>query len=331
MSYKKYTLAGLHIALSLLLGYVLSAIKLFEALYQPTATHLTLGFIAVSTWYCILFINFLLSFANQKKIFLIYSVSSIVFGLTYYINSSDLLFSTATIILYFLFLLVTQYMALQREKTFVRFSVHTIFFPVVRRGMFFLLILFAIMGYSQANTVTSGTHQNKRTGTEALLQIFIQPVAYALNKQVNTQIASQHTEKIQALVGNSSKAMVTKIMLEQTIKFLGPSWTRKYIGVEPQNIPIDSAIILADGSVDMTPVVVETMPKIARYIDQTFSRYLVYIPLILALFIALILQPFFYIASFLFSLTAPFALFILFKTGFLIKETIQIEKEIVKL
>lgn len=331
MNYKKYTLAGLHIALSLLLGYVLSAIKLFEALYQLTTTHLTFGFIAVGTWYSILFINFLLSFANQKKIFLIYSVSSIIFGLTYYVNSSDLLFSGATIILYFLFLFVTQHMALQREKIFVRFSVHTIFFPVVRRGMFFLLILFAILGYSQAHRFANSADKNKRTGTEALLQIFIQPVTYALNKQVNTQIASQHTEKVQALVGQSNKAMVTKIMLEQTIEFLDPVWTQKYIGVEPQDIPIDSAIILADGTVDMTPVVVETMPKTARYIDQAFSRYLVYIPLILALFIALILQPFFYIASFLFSLTAPFALFILFKTGFLVKETIQVEKEVVRL
>lgn len=327
MNYKKYTLAALHITLSLLLGYVLGTIKLFEALYQPTYTHLLLSFVALAVWYCILFINFLFSFANRKKIILIYALSSISFGILYFVNNANILLSVFTISLYFSFLIVTQRLATRREKLYVRFSVHSIFFPIVKQGMFFLLILFAIMGYAQAKEV----HTNSSSSTEALLKIFAPPVSYALNKQINVQVASQQTEKIQKLVGFSNKQMVTSSMLEQTVEFLDPVWTKRYIGVEPQEIPIDKAIVHTDGTVDMEPVVLATLPKTAQYIDQEFSRYIVYIPLILGVLIALILQPFFYIASFLFSLTAPAFLFVLFKTGFLIKKTVAVDKEVIQL
>ncbi|MCR4329480.1 MAG: hypothetical protein NUV65_02965 [Candidatus Roizmanbacteria bacterium] len=327
MNYKKYTLASLHIALSLLLGYILGAIKLYEALVQPTYTYVLLSFVALAVWYCILFINFLFSFANQKKIILIYAFSSVSFGILYFVNNANILLSIVTIGLYFTFLIVTQHLAMRREKLYVRFSVHSIFFPIVKQGMFFLLILFAIMGYTQAKTI----HQSSASGTEALLKMFAPSVSYALNRQINTQIASQQTEKIQKLAGFSSKQMVTKSMLAQTVEFLDPTWTKKYIGVEPQDIPIDKAIVHADGTVDLEPVVLATLPKSAQYIDQKLARYLVYIPIILAVLVLLILQPFFYMASFLFSLTAPGFLFILFKTGFLVKETVTIEKEVVRL
>lgn len=327
MNYKKYVLAVIHIVLSLCLGYALGAIKLYEALYKPTLSYLLFIFISLALWYCLLFINFLFSFANQKKIVLIYTLSSMCFGAIYFIQSSGLLLSLLTVVLYFTFLMVTQYLAMRREKIFVRFSVHTIFFPIVKQGMFFLLILFAIMGYAQ----TKFGYKNSTSNTEALLKIFAAPVTYALNKQVNIQVASQDSQKLGSIVGNDNKDVLTKVMLEQTVAFLDPSWTKKYIGIEPQNIPIDKAIIYKDGSVNLGPVITDILPEAARYIDQKLSRYLVYIPVVLTMLLVLILQPFFYLASFLFSLTAPLAMYVLFKTGFLVKEVATVEKEIVRL
>lgn len=327
MTYKKYTLAGLHIVLSLLLGYVLSSIRLFESLFAPTTDIIIVGLLAVFAWYSILFINFLFSFANQKKIVLIYAISSFSFGIVYFVSSLNILFSVIIMLLYFVFLVTTQHMALKREKLFVRFSVNAIFLPIVRRDMFFLLILFAIVGYVQARVL----HNNTASTTQKLLQIFVKPVSYALNKQVNTQIASQHTSELQQLIGHSSKAMVSKVMLEQTVEFLDPTWTKKYLGIEPQSIPIAEAIIDDDGTIDVSPVVTGLIPHVAQHLDQTYSSYIVYVPLVLAILVVVLLQPFFYIVSFLLSLSAPLALYILFKSGFLIKETVQVEKETVRL
>lgn len=321
MHLKKRLLIFALIVFTATLAYCLGSINFFGLVESSTSSHLILLLSAVVVTYLISITIFLLDFSDQHHLIMLYTVLSLLFGSIVFLLHMHLASSLAIAVFFFMMVMYTYKKSASRSKLFVSFRANEIFQPVVKISFMWLIIIFATVSFKETEILTKENSLVSR-----LLTISINHIAPIFNKQLNAQL-SNYLKSLPPLPDNGKEQLIQQA-LGQITSSLSREDTRSWIGMDPDDIPVNRAQIASDGSVDIKPVLHAMIPTTSRHLTQKYSAFIGFAPLAIAFISVIILQsllwPFHLIAGFF----TPMVFFILTVTGFIKKasEVVEVER-----
>lgn len=229
---------------------------------------------------------FLLDIAHPHKITSYLLVSSLFFGITFFLMNLNILLAVIAVIGYCLLLLHSSRSISRRFNDFVRFIPQEIFFPVLRSGFLFVLILLSLLAYGQSQKLIT----EHTLITPNIVRIIMSPSVAMLNQQVNSQLQSEVGETLTQLP-ESERVQAIQLMLRKTVENMADKKTGTIYGIPADEVPINLALVSGKGGVDLGPVFEEMLPTIASILNARLTQYALIAPLIIALLTFLIFQP----------------------------------------
>lgn len=229
---------------------------------------------------------FLLDIAHSRKITSYLLVSSLFFGITFFLMNLNVLLTGIAIVGYCVLLLHSSKSIARRFNDFVRFIPQEIFFPVLRNGFLFILILLSLLAYGQSQKLIT---QNTLI-TPNIVRIIIKPSVTMLNQQVNSQLQSEVGDTL-AQLPESERVQAVQLMLRKTVENMADKKTGTIYGIPEEEVPINKALVSGDGKVDLIPVFEGMLPIITATLNARLAQYALVAPLFIALFTFLIFQP----------------------------------------
>ena len=310
---KKNVLYFFLAVLSLLFGACLGALNLFGFFDERQAINISLLLISILSVYAISIVLFLLNFAPGNHLIRIFTISCLIFGIIFIFSSSNILSSAATTFIYFIFLNFTYNEVFKRSQLFVKFLPNEIFFPILKKSMTYILIVFALLSFFQTqqkiisnNLITPGS-----------LKFLSKPLIETFNKQFSTEIKNQLGDQYQLFLQSKQRDTLVKTALSQSLDPILKTKPISYLELSVDDFEVEKVIIYPDGEIEISPALESLYPVISNRLNIIVRRYALLIPFVIAMVIALLIRPLFWlIAPIEFGLT--FAIFkILIKTGFI--------------
>lgn len=239
--------------------------------------------------YVILVLTFLLNFASKSRIYIIFALSTIFFATTFFMMSLNPILTGLAASMYFIFLMYVYTASNKRASLYIRFLPHEVFFPILKASLSFVLILLAVLAYTQSQKLVS--HNSLITPT--IIELSSKPTIAMLNKQINSQLSPAiQTDEFQALPESAQRKAIYKA-LEETVKQMADPQTGTIYGFPADEIPTQLATISPEGTVDIHPVIDAMLPGIAYMLNVQLKQYAVLAPFIVAFLTFVILQPLF--------------------------------------
>ena len=137
---KKNILLSLLYIFSITLGFTLGKVNLFELISGAVKLNLLLFILAVVLVFFTSICLFLLEMTKEDKMYMIYTLASLAFGLSFFIASLNVISTLLTPLVYFWFLQFTYSQSSARALILTKFLPGEIFMPVLRQSFTYLLI-----------------------------------------------------------------------------------------------------------------------------------------------------------------------------------------------
>lgn len=318
MSGKKISILVILGISAIFTGAALGILDIFGFIDGRHTLSLSFLLLTALSLYISLISIFLLDFINLKQTYTYLSVISALFFVSFFIVNQHILLSLITALSYALFLNYSYTQTVKRAKLYIRFVPREIFFPILKRGFTYFLILMAILAYTQSQKLVS---ENSLVST-SLIRMATKPTILMLNQQINSQLSPiLETEAIEKLP-RKQKEQVIYEALSLTAKNMANPKTKTIYGFKPSEIPIQEAEISPEGYVDVTPIVEAMLPSFAFRLNEWVSRYASLAPFAVAALAFLLLQPIIIPLQLLETLLTLIIFKILMRSGF-----IRIRKE----
>lgn len=203
---------------------------------------------------------------------------------------------------------------------YVKFLPGEIFLPVLQKSFLYLIILFSITTFIQAQKkVTTNT-----LITPSIIGTMTKPLAYGINQQLTSQINDQLQG--QPLPEGVSRREVVQLVLKQTIEEMKKTG-QNFMGISPSDIAIEKAHVSDDGKIDLTPVVDDLKPQIAILLNNKITEYKYLVPFVLALAIFFLLKPIFSLFGYIETAITLILFKVLVRSGFIQIKKTQMEVE----
>ncbi len=327
MREKKIVLSVLLLFLSSCFGYTLGKLDFFGFISGRHALNLFYLLSAFATWHLIALITFILDFAEKKNLQLVFLSAASTFALTFFMVSRGIFSTLLNSIVFFIFLFYTYSTTYLRAALFVKFSPLDILFPVLRQGFLFLLIIFAVLGYVQAQQAT----KENTLLTKESLRTLSRPAVFILNKQLGAQLQAQLGDRFEDVIGTQDRQQIVRFVLSEILESFTEGQTRQIFGLSAEKIPIHKTIVYDNGEIDLSPVVEEVLPELVTLLNKKLVQFAAFIPFIIAAVVILLIQPLLGLFELLLIIPTLMLFNILFASKFIRREKQLVEKEIVKL
>lgn len=327
MREKKIVLSIFLLLLSFCFGYTLGKLDFFGFISGQHTLNLFYLLSAFIAWHFIALITFILNFADKRNLQAVFLFSALAFAMMFFAITRDIFSTLLNAVVFFIFLFYTYLTTYLRAKMFVKFSPQDILFPILRQGFLFLLIIFATLGYFQAQ---KAARENSIVTTESLRTIS-KPLVYALNKHLGAQLQKQLGDKFETTIGTQDRKQIVHFVLAEILESFQEGQTRQIFGLSADKIPIHKTIVYDNGEIDLTPVVEDMLPNLSDKFNQKLAQFTPFIPFIIAIVVILLIQPLLGLFELLLVIPTQLLFKILFATKFIRIEKQTIEKEIVRL
>lgn len=268
-------------------GATLGILDIFGFIDGRHALSFTLLFLTAFFLYFSLISVFLLDFTDKKQIYTYLSLISALFFVSFLAVNQHIVLSFITALSYGLFLNYSYTQTLKRARLYIRFVPREIFFPILKRGFTYFLILMALLAYTQSQKLIS---ENSLVST-SLIRMASKPTILMLNQQINSQLSPIMQNDAVEKLPRKEKEHVIYEALSLTAKNMANPKTHTIYGFKPSEIPVHEATISPEGYVDVTPVVEAMLPSFAFRLNQWISRYASLTPFVVAALAYLLLQP----------------------------------------
>lgn len=323
MSDKKIILSFFLILFSIILGGFLGGFNLFGLFDERQGTNLTFLLGAILFAYMSGITVFILDFTKSTRINSIFVLASVFFGFTFFLVSFDIFSSLATSLLFFTFLWYSRHSSLTRARLFVKFLPREIFVPVLKQSFIYLIIIFATLGFFQAQEQLS----EKTLVTPGLVRTIFKPTVYILNNQLNSQLQQQLNAQPQQITRASDREKIVRFVLTETVKTLDKEKTQQIFGLTPNQIPIERTKVNPSGEVDLTPVLDSMAGNIAQHLNLELNKYQFIAPVAVALITILLFQPLAWIFNIFGSILVLFVFRLIVAGKFIqiVKKTQEVE------
>lgn len=322
MSGKKialFTILGLS---SMFMGAIFGLIDIYGFIDGRHELSIKLILSGILFMYISLITVFILNFAPSNRVYTFFTFATILFALPFYIMQTNLLMTLLSAAAYAGFLGYAYNESLKRSKLFITFQPREIFFPVLRNSFTFLMILLAIVAYSQTRVLIS---QNSLIHPD-LVRIVSKPSIYLMNKQFESPIQKALAAPEVQQLSDEQKEAAVRQALRQIVTNMQDAQTGTIYGIPASEIPIEDATIHVTDSVvsiDITPVIEQMLPQISFALNSLLEQYQVVIPFIIAFLVFVILQPFVIVINIFESLITLIIFQILLSTSFIHVKTIK--------
>lgn len=305
-------------------GATLGILDIFGFIDGRHALSFTLLLLTALFLYISLISVFLLDFADKKETYLSLFAVSALFFISFFVVNQHIILSSITALSYALFLNYSYTETLKRARLYIRFVPREIFFPILKKGFTYFLVLMAILAYTQSQKLIS---ENSLVST-SLIRLATKPTILMLNQQINSQLSPIMQNDNIAKLPRKQKEQVIYEALSVTAKNMANPKTHTIYGFKPSEIPIQEARISPEGYVDVTPVVEAMLPSFAFRLNQWVSRYASLAPFVVAALAYLLLQPVIIPLQMFESLITLILFKILLRTNFILIRREQQEIEI---
>lgn len=309
---------------SIISGAVFGLLDVFGFIDGRHTLSLSLLLGAAGLTYVSLVTVFLLNFAKKSRIVPFLLISSALFGITFFFMNLNILLTIFSSAAYMAFLIYVYSASVRRSELFVKFVPQEVFFPILRKSFTFILIVLAIMTYTQSQKLIA----NNSLVSTGLVSYASKPSIYFVNQQINAQLFSGEAAQIIASVPDEQRELVIRTALEKTLEQMADSSEQTVYGIPLQNIPIEKAGIDQSGRVDIGPVIQAMLPDIAQRLNALLQEYAPFVPFIIAILVILIMQPFIIPIQLLESLITLILFQILTATKFIHIKKVQKEVEV---
>lgn len=278
------------------------------------------------TGYFLNFGTFLIDLTRDRHEHSIYWFSALIFVATFAFVKGSLITAILSSILFVCFLLIISRETRKRLDIFVKLVPSELFFPVLRKGILFILGMFAILNFFQSQAKL----ENNALITPELVKTITKPFVSVFNKQLESQLKQQLGDKAQSSENTAAKRQIVEFVLKQTItSTLGSSG--KKIGISQNQIPSSEIIIYDNGAIDVAPVINLMADDIALNLNERIRPYFFVAPFFVAIATIIIFQPILWPIGMIESYLSRFMFFVLLKSGFIKikKETREVERVII--
>lgn len=312
MRNKKLFISSLLIIFSSLFGIILGKIDFFGFLDGRHALHLTLLVLSIITAYIITILVFIIDFSDKKNLIIVYIASSIFFMIFYFTADTNF-FGTVTagfVFLFFLNFINTE--TQKRAQLFVKFIPQELFFPVLKKAVLFLIILFAIANFFQSQKIIS----ENGIISPYIVKYVSRPIVVFFNNQISLQLRQQLGPKYNYL-SQKEKKRIVEFVIKDIITQLSLSPIGKRISINPEHIEEEKVILYNDGSIDITPVVDSVILDITHNLNREIKQHKLVAPLFISLITIIIFQALFIPIQYIESIIALFLFKIMLSSGFL--------------
>lgn len=309
---------------SIMSGAVFGLLDVFGFIDGRHTLSLSLLLGAAGLTYISLVTVFLLNFAKKSRIVPFLLVSSALFAITFFFMNLNFILTFLSSLVYMIFLVYVYSASVRRSELFVKFVPQEVFFPILRKSFTFILVVLAIMTYSQSQKLIS----NNSLVSPGLVNYASKPSIYFVNQQINSQLFSGEAAQIIASVPDAQREQVIRTALEKTLEQMADSSKHTVYGIPLSDIPIEMAGVDQSGRVDIGPVIQEMLPTIAQRLNALLQQYAPIVPFIIALLVILIMQPFIIPIQLLESLITLIVFKILTATQFIHIRKIQKEVDV---
>ncbi len=311
----KNVLAGILVFLSICLGFTLGGINLYELISGAVRINIVLFLISIFLVYCQSVCLFMLGLTDDKDMYKVYSVAAVVFGLTFFAISHNILsaFLSAGV-----FWWMQQYIyssSKNRAALFIKFIPSEIFMPALRSTFVYLMIFFALISFVQTrDRVSSNTLIN-----DTLLTFVSKPIIPMINKQLNTQVIHKLGSQYDS-APLSKKQEIAPVVLREVVKNMADQQTGRVYGIDPATIPYEDVTVFENGDIDIEPVIIGIYPQIKEQLLILVSQYGYAVPLVVAILVILLIQPVFLVFGYI-EAALTLALFYMLIKGKVLKVT----------
>jgi|SRR3989344_1994544 len=319
---KKNILLSLLYIFSITLGFTLGKVNLFELISGAVKLNLLLFILAVVLVFFTSICLFLLEMTKEDKIYTIYSLSSLAFGLSFFIASLNVISSLLTPLVYFWFLQFTYSQSSARALMLTKFLPGEIFMPVLRQSFTYLLIFFTLISFIQTrDRISENTLIN-----DTLIDFVARPVVPMVNKEISKQLIDKLGVQYTGLPLLQKKQVVTTTMNE-IVKSFTDEKTGVVFGIPQAQYPVDVIEVTDDGAIDIGPMITEMHPQIKQQLEMLLSTYGYLVPAIVALLVFLFIQPVFFVFKYIESAITMLLFWFLIRVGFMKISIIQTQVE----
>lgn len=290
----KNILAGILIFLSILLGFTLGGINLYELISGAVKVNVILFLISISLVYCLSVCLFMLGLTDDKGMYKVYTAAAVVFGLTFFAISHNILgaFLSAGV-----FWWMQQYIytsSKSRAALFVKFIPSEVFMPALRSTFVYLMIFFSLISFVQTRDKIS---QNTLVN-DTLITFISKPFIPIVNKQLNSQVI----QKLGSQYDNApydKKQEIATAVLREVVKNMADQETGLVYGIELSTIPFEDVYVYENGEIDIEPVFIGTYPQIKSQLFILLSQFGYAVPIIVAILVVLLIQPVFLVFGYI--------------------------------
>lgn len=275
---KKIILFTLLALLSIALGGILGLLDIFGFIDNRHGLSIALFTLSLLTVYFVTITVFIFDFIESGRIAMAFILSSLLFGITFFLMNLSIILAVFATILFFTFLFYVYSSSKSKAANQIKFSPDEIFLPIVKNGTFYLLVIVSAIAFTQSKSLVS---QNTLVKPE-LVKILVKPAVKVLNSQVNSQVQQQIKTIPKAVTSKTGIQEVVRLMLHATVDTMAQNSNGSIYGIKPQEIPVDDVNIGSDGSVDLTPMFDSMSSTIAAKVNNTIQKYSLIAPFIVA-------------------------------------------------
>lgn len=305
-------------------GATLGILDIFGFIDGRHALSFTLLLLTALFLYLSLVSVFLLDFTDRRQTYTLLSIIAGTFFISFFVVNQHILLSLVTTVSYTLFLTYSYTQTLKRSRLYIRFVPQEIFYPILKRGFTYFLMLMAILAYSQSQILIS---ENSLVST-SLIRLASKPTIVMLNQQINSQLTPiLESNAVKNLPLKQRESLIYEA-LSVTTKNMADPKTHSIYGFKPSEIPIQEAEISSDGYVDVTPIVEAMLPSFAFRLNEWIRRYATFAPFVVAALAYLLLQPIIIPLQMIESLITLILFKILLRTNFICLRKEQQEVEV---
>lgn len=265
---------------------------------------------------------FLLDIAHTKKSSMFIVLSSVLFGITFFLINLNILISALAVVSYYLLLHYASRTTEQRFNDFVRFKPEEIFFPALRNSYLFILIMLAFLAYGQSQKLIS----TQSLITPHIVQLAMKPGISVINQQLNSQLQSEVGGTL-AQLPEQERVQAVRMILKKTVENMAKNETNSIYGIPESEIPVHKASVNSSGKVDVAPVFEAMQPIIAVTLNTKLVQYALITPIVIALVTFLLFQPLTIPLQIVESATTLLIFKILIATKFITICKIEVEAE----
>src|SRR3989338_313765 len=320
---KIYFLWGLLLVLSLLFGYFLGRLDFFGFLDGRHEVNFIFLLGALITSYFLTLIVIFIDLVKNKSEYIFYGIGSLLFTGVFALVNGNILAALAAGLLFIGFLWIVAHHARRRLEMFVHFYPNEVFFPILKRGFLFVVGMFAVINFFQSQIRL----ENNTLISPGLVKTISKPFIVVFNKQLEKQLKDELGNQSGSTDNTAARKQIVEFVLVQTIQSTLNA-DGKGIGIKPNDIPADKAIVYQNGGIDITPVIHDMTDEIALALNIRLQPYIFIAPFIVALATIIIFQPLMWPIELVENFISKLIFFILLRSGFIKskKETREVER-----